>query len=170
MRQGIELVGGSCCVTISIFLYINIILQSRCEALSSHLSRVLARETQQESSDERSRPPTFGRQLASDPCRDAPDERNCARFLCQRLHARNSCKCFPIDELDRIPANDMRLRLTPANPHLREFVHDAQAHGTLPVSFATVLRQTCLSAEASHNVFVVDATATVRGIFTLQAS
>ena len=64
----------------------------------------------------------------------------------------------------------MRLRLTPANPHLREFVHDAHAHGTLPVSFATVLRQTCLSAEASHNVFVVDATATVRGIFTLQAS
>ena len=62
----------------------------------------------------------------------------------------------PIDELDRKLANDMRLRLTPANPHLREFVHDAHAHGTLPASFAFVLRQTYISAKASHNVFVVD--------------
>ncbi len=63
----------------------------------------------------------------------------------------------------------MRLRLTPANPHLREFVHDAHAHGTLPASFAFVLRQTYISAKASHNVFVVDATVTTRGVFTLQS-
>ena len=73
----------------------------------------------------------------------------------------------PIDELDRKTANDIRLRLTPANPHLREFVHDAHAHGTLPASFAFVLRQTYISADASHNVFVVDATSTFRGVFTL---
>lgn len=36
----VQLVGGSCCVTISRFLYINIIPQSRCGELSSHLSRV----------------------------------------------------------------------------------------------------------------------------------
>ena len=55
---------------------------------------------------------------------------------------KNSCKNLPIDELDRKTANGMRLRLTPANPHLREFVHDAHAHGTLPVSFAIVPLQT----------------------------
>lgn len=43
------------------------------------------------------------------------------------------------------------------------------AHGTMPESFATVQLQTCLSAEASHNVLVVDATSTVRGVFTLQS-
>ena len=103
MRQGIGLVGGSCYVTISIFLYINIILQSWCEALSSHLSRHLARETQQESTDKRSRPPTFGRQHASDIRRDAPRDRTCAMFSRQRLHAKSSCKCFSIDGRDRIP-------------------------------------------------------------------
>lgn len=41
------------------------------------------------------------------------------------------------------------------------------AHGTLPASFATVLLQTHISADASHNVFVVDATSTFRGVFTL---
>ena len=40
--------------------------------------------------------------------------------------------------------------------HLREFIHDAHAHGTLPESFATVQLQTCISADASHNVLVVD--------------
>ena len=33
----------------------------------------------------------------------------------------------PIDELDRKTANDMRLRLTPAIPHLREFIHVARS-------------------------------------------
>lgn len=30
------------------------------------------------------------------------------------------------------------------------------AHGTMPASFAYVLLQTCISADASHNVLVVD--------------
>lgn len=54
----------------------------------------------------------------------------------------NASVFFLTDALDRKTANDMRLRLTPANPHLREFVHDAHAHGTMPVSFATVPLQT----------------------------
>lgn len=41
------------------------------------------------------------------------------------------------------------------------------AHGTLPESFAIVLLQTYISAIASYNVFVVDTTATVRGMFAL---
>lgn len=62
----------------------------------------------------RSRPPTFGRQLASDSVVMRPYDEYCARFSRQRLLALVTCTCFPIDELDRKTANDVRLRLTPA--------------------------------------------------------
>lgn len=39
--------------------------------------------------------------------------------------------------------------------HLREFFHDTRSR-TSPASFASVQLQTCISADASHNVIVVD--------------
>ena len=53
----------------------------------------------------------------------------------------------PIDALDRKTANDMRLRLTPANPHLREFVHEARSRNN-----ARELRNRATSDVASRQM------------------
>lgn len=142
MRLGTGLVGGSCCVSISETPYINIIPQSWCEALSSHLSRISSKTFSTNPLRNARAGRIFGRNSHQTCVVMRPCDEYCARFLCQRLLALVTCTSFSIDELDRKTANDMRLRLTPANPHLREFVHDAHAHGTLPASFAIVQLQT----------------------------
>ena len=65
----------------------------------------------------------------------------------QCLLARNSCKNLPIDGLDRKTANDMRLRLTPAMPHIRGFFHEARSRNN-----ARELRNRATSDVASRQM------------------
>ena len=72
----------------------------------------------------------------------------------------------PIDELDRKTANDMRLR------HYSGEITSVDssttlAHGLRPRASLPCYVRRSLSAKASHNVLVVDATATVSCVFTL---
>ena len=93
-------------------------------------------------------------------------------IVARGFFAASSCKKQLQDATDRCAGQKNRKRYTFAT-HYGEITSvnssTMLAHGTSPESFATVLRQTCLSAEASHNVFVVDTASTFRGVFTLQS-
>ena len=140
MRQETETAGGSCCVTIFRFRYINIILQSRCEALSSHLSRISSKTFSTNPLRNARAGRIFGRNSHQTCVVMRPCDEYCARFLCQRLLALVTCTSFSIDELDRIPQTTCVCDSLRRN-HLREFIHDARSR-TSPESFATVLLQT----------------------------